>query len=174
MSRTRKMVERSKSFPFHCIFFHFSFFSTNIIEEREKQKQSFEIFEFIISLHIKKERKKRIKRNKTEMEKLGSGGGSGDSSLRWWWRWTESDLDLVVNALEQEFPWECHYFALLGSSQSPNQSFEDVGTSIVIEQHSKRHLKNPTHNNKEPKPNPLNIFLNHSKHSQGERELTIL
>ena len=71
------------------------------------------------------------------MGNLGSGG-SGDSSLRWRWGWSESDLNLVVNALEQEFSRECHYLALLIGSRSPNQSFKDVGTLIVIKQDSKR------------------------------------
>lgn len=78
---------------------------------------------------------------------MGSLGSGGSSSLRWRWRWSESDLDLVVNPLEQELSRECDYFALLSSSQSPNQSFKDVGTSIVIEQHTKRHL-NPTQKKK--------------------------
>lgn len=86
------------------------------------------------------------------MGNLGSGG-SGDSSLRWRWGWSESDLNLVVNALEQEFSRERHYFALLSGSQSPNQSFKDVGTSIVIEQHTKRHL-NP--NTKRKPKNQIN------------------
>ena len=142
---------RSKgSPPFPFIFFS-SHFSNNIntfilwIEEREseKQKQSLRSSEFIIFIT---QINKRIKRNKSETGSLGSGCG-GDSSLRWRWRWSESDLNLVMNTLEQELSRERHYFALLGSSQSPNQSFKDVGTSIVIEQHTKRHL-NPTQKKK--------------------------
>lgn len=72
---------------------------------------------------------------------MGGLGSCGDTdSLRWQWWWSESDLDVVVNTLKQQFSRECDYFAFLGGSQSPNQCFKDVSTSIIIEQDSKCHL----------------------------------
>ena len=48
----------------------------------------------------------------------------------------ENDIDIVMNALQQQFAIVIDDLATFGSTQGAHQSFEQVGAFVIIEQHA--------------------------------------
>lgn len=51
----------------------------------------------------------------------------------------QGDLDIIVDALEEQFGLVGNHVPPLGCLQGANQSLKDVGTTVVVEQDPKRH-----------------------------------
>lgn len=51
----------------------------------------------------------------------------------------QGDLNIVMDALEEQFRLVGNQVPPLGCLQGANQSLKDVGTTVVVEQDSKRH-----------------------------------
>lgn len=51
----------------------------------------------------------------------------------------QGDLDIIVDALEKQFRFVGNQVPALRCLQGANQSLKDVGTTVVVEQDSKRH-----------------------------------
>lgn len=49
----------------------------------------------------------------------------------------KDDVNIIVDALQKQLAVEGDNFLLLGGPQGAHQSLKDVGTAVVVEQHSK-------------------------------------